>query len=365
MRSPSGAEALDCSQIAPAVFWFGLGVGMAALIMLGSSRGDPTWLLHVGSSNPALSQMQQDLGPIRSPDARGHDGQLYYLIARDPFATGESPKLIAAYDDVGAKYRYRRILFPLLAGGFGQFGPRLTLYSMMVWCAVAMGLVMLATADMAFQLKLKGAAVVIAALHPGVVAPLQLLTADALAIGLSLVGITLSLRGRRHWAVAAFTFATLTKELYWLVPLTVALWLWIRRERRLALATVARPAVPTLLWALWVGEGLSGPRGGVTIFGPPFVGIAEAVVIWIRYEREELPLAAFAVVMMLLAGWMIVSGRNLLLRLALAPWLVVACCAALRMWGKPNNAVRAFALLWPLSVMLFGQVMADRRRSQQ
>jgi hypothetical protein len=355
MPSPTGVAALDCSRPGPAAFWFGLGVGLGLLVMFGASRGDLTWLLHVGALNPGLHKFEKELGPVKTPDDRGHDGQIYYLIARDPFATHDSPQAIANYDDVGPKYRYRRILFPLLAGGFGLFDGRATLHGMVALAALAMGLVMVAIADIAFQLRLKGAVVIVAGMHPGVVAPLQLLTADTLALGLALAGIALTLRTRIGWATVVFALAALTKEIYVLAPLAAAPWVWMRAGLRSALILMAVPVVATAGWAAWITPRLPGLETPVAIFDIPFVGITQAFLIWIKYERDELILAGFAILMMLLAASMLLRGRNALLRLMMAPWFAVGCCSGIRIWGKPNNAIRAFAILWPLSVLLFAQ----------
>src|SRR5215207_292603 len=113
--SKTRIDALDCSRPGTACFWCALGVLFALIAMVG--QGMPTWasLLRVGSGNPALKTITDELGPIMLPDRTGHDGQIYYLIARDPFARGATVSTLSTFDTNPPRYRYRRILFPLLA----------------------------------------------------------------------------------------------------------------------------------------------------------------------------------------------------------------------------------------------------------
>lgn len=221
MRTAGGSDALDCSRPGTLIFWFVVGAALGIAVMVAHSAGRWSSLLHVGSSNPLLHSIESELGAVSTDDALGHDGQFYYLIARDPFGTRDTPRAIAQLDDNGPPYRYRRILFPLLAGGFGELGARATLGGMIIWLVVAMGLATIAIADLCFQLNLEGQSVVVATANAGVQMSLLLLTADALALALALAGVSLVLRSRTGWAVVAFALAVLTKEVYCSCP-----WRW-------------------------------------------------------------------------------------------------------------------------------------------
>lgn len=362
MRSAGRNDPLDCSRPATALFWFVAGVVIATGTMAATGRGDWTALLRVGSANPLLPRIEAELGPVALLDALGHDGQLYYLIARDPFGTRDSAEAIAKLDDNGPSYRYRRILFPLLAGGFGQLGGRATLYAMMTLLALATGLATVALADLAFQLNLKGGAVIVAAVNPGLLVSLMLLTADAMALGLALAGIALAMRTRTGGAVTTFALAALAKEMYLLVPLGVAAWALQRGHWRTAVAFAVAPALPILAWTTWVSWSLPVSGDVVRNFGIPLGGILSAVPIWLHSppDLSELCLATFAVVIIALAGVALALGRNRLLRWVAAPWFALACCSTVRHWEQPNNAARAFAILWPMSLLLLNQLLSQR-----
>jgi hypothetical protein len=360
VRTAVPADVLDCSRPATAVFWFIVGAALGITVMSAHGAGHWRSLLHVGSQNPLLHTIEVELGPVSKDDAIGHDGQLYYLVARDPLGTGDTPEAIAKFDDNGARYRYRRILFPLLAGGFGQLGARATLFGMILWLAVAMGLATVAIADLSFQLNLRGGVVLVAAVNAGALVSVLLLTADALAVALALTGIALSLRSRTGWAVTTFALAALTKEVYLLVPWALAAWTG-RQHRGRALALAVLPVLPIAAWSGWVAMSLPSATTAVENVGVPLVGIFEAMSTWVRQERNpvELFLAALVGLTFLTAAVMLAVGRISVLRWLIAPWLVLGCVSTLEVWGKPNNAARVFAILWPLTVLVLSEWLSD------
>ena len=364
VRTTVPADVLDCSRPGTAVFWFIVGAALGITVMSAYGAGNWRSLLHVGSQNPLLHTIEVELGPVSTDDAIGHDGQLYYLVARDPLGTGDTPEAIAKFDDNGARYRYRRILFPLLAGGFGQLGARATLFGMIFWLAVAMGLATVAIADLSFQLNLRGGVVLVAAVNAGALVSLLLLTADALALALALAGIALSLRSRTGWAVTAFALAAVTKEVYLLVPWAMAAWTWRERRCGPALTLAVLPALPIAAWSGWVAMSLPSAATAVANVGVPLVGIFEAISTWVRQERNpvELFLAALVGLTFVAATVMLAVGRTSVLRWLVAPWLALGCVSTLEVWGKPNNAARVFTILWPLSVLLLSDWLSDGRK---
>jgi hypothetical protein len=352
-RGSQSGEVLDCSRPGPLLFWFAVGAGLALVVMSAYAAPDWTRLLRVGWANPLLTRMEGELGPIATRDRTGHDGQLYYLIARDPLGTDGTPQAIAVFDNNGPRYRYRRILYPWLSGGVGQFGARATLLGMIGWLVFATGLATVAIADLCFQLNLRGVAVLAATTNAGALASLLFLTADALALALALSGLALALRRRYGLATAAFALAVLTKETYVLVPMSLAAWMGQDGRRTAALAIIGLPAATLAAWSIWVLASIPAVEGSVSNIGLPLAGIAEGVTTWIRDERNtaELLLGAFVCLTFLSASLALVISRTSALAWVIVPWLGLASTATLSVWGKPNNVARAFAVLWPLSVL--------------
>jgi hypothetical protein len=361
------ADVLDCSRAATCLFWFVAGAALALGAI--ASQGSPNLasLIRVGSANPALHEIQRELGPIVSPDRTGHDAQLYYLIARDPFARSTTVATLAAFDTNPPRYRYRRILFPLLAGGLGYFSGRVTLLGMIACVAIGMGLTAVAVADLAFQLRVPGWTAFLATANIGALLSAMILTADVLALGLALIGLALIGRTRTGWAAAALILSVLTKEVYLLVPLSLAVWQWRRRPVAAALVG-ALPAVSLAVWSAWVWINIPEVPTATRHFGLPMSGILESLPYWGRLRDSnsiQLGLAIYSGATVAVGFVLLAIGRNTMLRWVIAPWLVLACCSTSAVWKVPSNAARAYVLLWPVSVLLLAERWSESRALRQ
>ena len=78
----------------------------------------------------------------------GHDGKFFFAQANDPLSL--QPERHAAFLD-GPLYRAQRMLFPLIAGGFGLFPPGVVVWSMLVTNLLAMGVGALLAARLAIR----------------------------------------------------------------------------------------------------------------------------------------------------------------------------------------------------------------------
>ena len=333
-------------------FWMAIGAGMALVFMYAQSQGSWASLLRVGAQNPALHRIQGELGPVHPPDPVGHDGQLTYLIARDPFGFDGTPAILSAVDNNGPAYRYRRIFLPLLAGGAGTLNGKATLVLLIALVAAGVGVSYVAVADLAFQQKIKGGIALLAMINAGALNASMLLMVDTMALGLALCGI--ALRGRQHfrWSVFALACAAMTKETYALVPMSLAAWDLAHRRYPTAALGIAGVA-PIALWSIWTAVAFPGGAGGDRNLGLPFAGLIQAIPHWIRYERfpPEIVLAIFA--LLTFAGTAVCIARTWrqALTYLMAPWFVLGLCSTILVWGKPHNAARSFAILWPLMVL--------------
>ena len=171
------------------VAWFLIGVVVALLLQWLQVRavgGDWTGLVNTGRQSALRPLIEAELGPVSTVEQAGHDGQFSYLIAVDPLGRGEAPNLF----DHGA-YRYRRILLPALAGGFGLWDGEGALAGLIVWSAIGMGLATAAVADLGASFGTRPWVVAGVLANPGVWLSVQLLTPDVLALGLALTGVAL------------------------------------------------------------------------------------------------------------------------------------------------------------------------------
>ena len=96
--------------------------------------------------------------------------------------------------------------------------------------------------------------------------------------------------------------------------------------------------------------------------GIPFVGFMQGIRAWVTSEREAIEILPAILVMSALAAAIVaVVLRRGVTRYLLVPWLVLAMCSTLAVWGKPNNPARVFTILWPLGVLNLARAAAGRR----
>lgn len=310
--------------------------------------GDWTGLVNTGETSALRPLIEAELGPVAAVEQAGHDGQFSYLIAVDLLGQGPAQDLF----DHGA-YRYRRILLPALAGGFGLWDGNGALAGLIVWSAVGMGLATAAVADLGASFGTRQWVVAGVLANPGVWLSVQLLTPDVLALGLALVGVALWRRGLRPWAVVALAAASLAKDQYVLVAAGLAGWEWFRGNRRAAAFIVAGAATPLLLWSIWLtvtmGEGLT-PRGN---FSAPLGGILNAATGWADTGAKDLTFSLIAICGLLLAAFVPFFVRSSLVKWLAWPWVILAMVSSTWVWDFGNNSVRVFAPLIVFGVLGF------------
>jgi hypothetical protein len=224
----------------------------------------------------------------------------------------------------------------------------MTVRLMIAWCVIGMGLAAAAIADLAEH---RSGVAMIALANLGAVLSVMIVTADVLAMGLALVGLALELKQRRRWALLAFALAVLTKEPYLLIPLALAGYAARRRDWRSAAHLAMIPALPAALWAVWLAVTMPAGQSPGANIGWPFAGLFAALPYWQQESQRLEWLLLASTLVALIAGAVAAVRRPGLFRWVLTPWIVLACVAGVRVWGKPNNAARALAILWPLAVL--------------
>ncbi|NIA25936.1 MAG: hypothetical protein GWP04_10270 [Gammaproteobacteria bacterium] len=340
--------------------WFSVGVAVGAValvLQLGSPGAHLSDILRVGEASPARALIASELGTLHYTQGQGHDGQYSYLVARDPLA---QRGLANQADDGG--YRFRRALYSWLAGGFGSLTPWGTLWGLAVWSILGLGIATAAIAEIARLLGARQWAVVGVVANLGLWLPVQLATADALAIGLALAGVALVLHDKTWLAALVFAAAVLTKDTYLAFPLAVSAWLLTTRRRRDAVA-VLLPAVLLLLgWSSWlelqIGQGFS-LKGNLSW---PLVGLVESLP-WQSTANGALAVMALLGFVVAAAG--VGLARHPLLTWLTAPWMLTALLSSRLVWEGGNNAVRALAPLWALGFLSLALWAAQRRSTSR
>jgi hypothetical protein len=302
---------------------------MAATVL--RNGDEPLILLQPGRSGPAAATFAHDFPHVVLPAGEGHDGQQFYAIARQPM----HPRSAASSLGGNPRYRLQRIAFPFLAwalhpsgGGYGL------VWAMLIVSALAVLVGGLATG--ALSVTLGGPAWAAAAFCalPGVIAAARLTTADNLAMALSVVALTLSLRSRSYWAILAGVFAVLTREVS-LVPL-VGLALW-RRDLEGGLLVVI-PAIAGASWFLALRAMFPG-----VVYGSDrsqlLHGLRIAVPYWWHSDHGALGVAVLA---------LLVGASALVVRSHSPLWLAILF-ASLVPFFLADEALDSF---WNLSRIL-------------
>ena len=336
--------------------WFLLGCSVAIalqVLQVISLGGDRTALLSVGTESPLRSLIELELGEVTLVPGPGHDGQMSYLIARNP--GGEVGEVL---DHAG--YRYRRILYPALAGGLGSLSPEATLWGLQIWAVAGMGLATASVAAAAAALRLPPWVILGVVANPGVWQSVQLLTPDVLALGLALAGLALCLEGR--WTIGAVLLAAsaLTKDQYLVTALGLAGWAWwSQRDRRNALLLAVLPGGLLSMWAWMVGpvEGLA-VRGNISL---PGAGLLLSAGRWAEDGARGFLFATLAALGLAAGTASALLARRSLYAWLTLPWVALGLISSTWVWDHGNNVLRVLAPVWVFATLSLAAAFSERR----
>jgi hypothetical protein len=182
----------------------------------------------------------------RFPNSRGYDGQIYHIMAHDPFMVRA---FLRAIDS--PQYRYRRILVPALAWAVALGQDRFVDHA---FIAVIVFCIFLGVLWVAALARLCGRSTVWALglfAVPAVVVSLDRMTVDGALIAL-IAGVSYYAQ-KKNWAIVFLLcmFAGLVRETGLLVPIGVAAWSLFQRNFQRA-GRMALSVSPTLLWYLYI-----------------------------------------------------------------------------------------------------------------
>jgi hypothetical protein len=322
----------------------GLAISVAiALRVLIPYGMDPTIFLALGEDAPIQTAYARELlGKVDVRPGGGHDGKYFFAQANDPWYL--EPERNAVVLDRPA-YRGQRMLFPVIAGGFGLFPPGVTVWAMLVTNLLAMAIGAMLAAKLA---ESWGGATWLGLLVPlniGLLFELEIGGAGILAYACCL-GALYALVIDRTW-LASFLFAAagLSREVMVLFAVGVFVLWWLER-RELPWRLVIAPLVAMAVWYVYLHVRLAGIRGvgqGTENFAAPFLGIVEALRSWIRDPIEllyNLPLLAIVFVFVPIA-----LRSRLPIAWGALPFVALATILSVNVWREPFDLSRAVAPL--------------------
>ena len=288
----------------------------------------------------------------------GYDGQMYHLIAHDPWMTRGA---VAAMDD--PELRYRRILVPALAWALA-LGRDSAVHA--AYFAVILGFAFLGVYWLARVMVLQGR-------HPAwglmfVLMPAVLVSMDRMTVDVALAALTVGfvLYPDSRWKVLPIlACAALTRETGLL--LTTGYGIFLLSRRRFAdLVWAAASTLPAMFWYVYVSRNVPpGSLGGISSW-IPLAGWIERVAHpevyalprWQALAAVELDYVALAGIALMLghAAWLAWARRwN---ARAAAIYVFAAAVVFIRNRSVWEDAFSYGRVVTPLMVLLAGEPLA-------
>lgn len=319
---------------------------------LARAGGNPQFFVHFGSEASVVPFARQVLGTdLLTPHSDGHDGQAFWLLARDPLLL-QGKDVLAPNLDRPA-YRAQRIVYPLLAAPWRLAGETGLLWGLLVTNLVVVLLGGFVAGCLALRIGAPLRASLAFALSPGVLlAPLFSLS-DALALAL-LLGTTLALVRQQHaLAVLCGMVGVLTKEST-LIALAGFALLAPRIPLRSRVLLVAVPATAAAAWALYARWRLGWPASQIEEFALPFWGYVDA------WRRGWSPVGnwsdaalAFALLPLAVFGLLRWRARRSLVLAGAVPFLALVPFFSAQVLDLAGNSLRVMTPTLTLMILDF------------
>jgi hypothetical protein len=317
-------------------------VGTFALRILIPSGMDPTVFLALGEESPVQTAYAEGLlGEVATrPDNLGHDGRFFFAQANDPWYL--EPERNAAVLDRPI-YRGQRMLFPMIAGGFGMFPPGVVVWTMLATNLLAMAIGAWLAARLAASWGTSTWLGLSVPLNIGLLFELDIGGAGILAYTLCLGALLALVNERIALASLLFGGAALSREV--MVAFAVGVFLlWWLEERRLMWRIVITPFIAVTVWYVYLSfrlTGVPGAGGGTENFTVPFVGIFEAFQSWIR-DTSNL-LVNLSLLVLIVAFTPLALRSRVPIAWGALPFIAVATVLSVYVWLEPFNFTRALA----------------------
>jgi hypothetical protein len=347
-------QSWDTSSSKRSAVWIGAIGGVLALAfmlrILSSGGGDPTVFLIIGEdATPIVAYAEELLArPIRTAPNVGHDGRFFFIQALDPWIS--DPK---TYETLMDRPRHRavRVLYPMLAGGFGFLGPEQVIWAMALVNVLAMAVGSWVTARVAQRMLIPAWSGLAFALNPGMLFEQQIAGAGVVAWAFGM-GAVLAIYHHRDWLAGGLLAAAVLCREPMLLELTgLVLWVFVSR-RRVAFPLMIPTVAVAGMWFTWVSLRIApiGNSFGQSL-GLPLVGLFEAFQGWLRVDRLGLVMAAAIFSLGVLVVVAAARDRDLL-SWATAGFALLALFLTQLVWQQSFDSSRALAPLFTASALL-------------
>lgn len=323
---------------------------LIAVRVLSESDWDPTVFVAFGEeAAPTREYAEERLGDVYLRRAQGHDGKFFFVQSNDPLVLDpeENAKVLDR-----PLYRSQRMLYPVLAGGGGLFGPEAIVWAMLVVNLLALGVGTWVVGQIAATMGGSAWWGLAFAFNLGFISEVNIGGAGVVAAVAAFGAVLLVTRGRAGWGIALLAVAALAREAMLLAAAGTALWLWMERRRKTAVASAVFPGLAVLGWAVYlrlrIGEGTVTSQ--VQEIGWPFVGFAEAFNSWLG---DPIDLAAGLAIMILFVLFTrrVLIGRHLV-GWAFLGFVLLGLVFTEQVWHSYFDITRAIAPIITSFVLL-------------
>lgn len=236
-------------------------------------------------ATPTREYAEERLGDVYLREARGHDGKFFFVQANDPWLL--EPETHAAVLD-RPLYRSQRMLYPMLAGGGGLFGPETIVWAMLAINVLAMGIGSYVVGRMAVEMGESAWWGLAFALNLGFISELGVGGAGVVSAAAAFAGILFLSRGEGGRAALSLALAALAREAMLIAAAGSALWLWRHDRRSDAAGVLGGPIMAVSAWALYLRFRLGFEAGvsQVEEVGVPLRGFLEAFGSWVEHPVD-------------------------------------------------------------------------------
>jgi hypothetical protein len=332
-------------------------VATFALRILIPTGMDPSVFLALGEESPIQTEYARGLlGDVATrPGNLGHDGRFFFPQANDPWYL--EPERHATVLDRPI-YRGQRMLYPLIAGGFGLFPPGVVAWSMLVTNLIAMAIGAWLAAKLAASWGASTWLGLAVPLNVGLIFEIDIGGAGVLAYVFCLGAVYALVTDRLWMAAILFAAAALSREV--MVAFAAGLFVlhWLD-GRRFLWPIVAVPVLAIAIWYAYLRSrltGVTGVGGGLEIFAAPFVGMWGAFRSWAT-EADDLVINV--VILAIVVTFTILALRS---RVPIAwgalPFVALATTLSVHVWREPFDLSRALVPVFTAAPFLL--VLARR-----
>jgi hypothetical protein len=315
-------------------------VATFALRILIPAGMDPTVFLAFGEEAPVqTAYARRLLGDVATREGNlGHDGKFFFAQANDPWYL--EPERNATVLDRPI-YRGQRMLYPMIAGGFGLFPPGVVAWSMLVTNLLAIAAGAWLAARLAASWGASPWLGLAVPLNVGLIFEIFIGGAGVHAYVLCL-GALYALVADRPWLAAVlFAAAALSREVMIAFAAGVFILRWLD-GRRFLWRIVIVPVLAMMIWYAYLRSrlaGVTGEGGGLEIFAAPFVGMWQAFRSWAT-NTDDLVISV-AMLAIVITFTILALRSRLPIAWGALPFVALATTLSVYVWREPFDLSRA------------------------